>query len=141
MSQWGGGLVDNHLGLRGSTFDILVCEEMEGVNGRLGIGQRFYVQRSTVVVGILSTSGERCGVPCRVYSHNPSLWTTLTAMLFSFGTLGRSQGSKRYLLPVTAARAYRDGCGREPIWRSPEIRCESASLPCVRMMGREIPWF
>ena len=27
------------------------------------------IQRSTTVVGILSALGERCGVPCRVYSR------------------------------------------------------------------------
>ena len=76
-------------------------------------------------------------MPCRVYSRDPSSWTTLTAMPFSLGTLGRSQGSKRYLLPVTAARVYRDDCGREPMWRSPEVGCESAPSVSVGTMRRE----
>ena len=39
MLAVGGGLVDNHPGIKG--IHILICEEMEGVNGRSGIRQRW----------------------------------------------------------------------------------------------------
>ena len=95
------------------------------------------IQHSTVVVGILSALGERCGVPCRVYSRESEFVDSSDHDIVQPWDLERSRGSKRNPLPVTAARVYHDGCGREPMWRSPEVGCESASSVSVGTMRRE----